>query len=233
MVRCFLQKALVDVLNPGGVMKQLWLAIVPFVLLACSSPNALHTSGTTDRLVTKEIASQAGESSFQESTGTLNLSFDAKGNWLKITTRSSADLSDESPAAKDSALMIATMRAKRTLAEFLNNDVKSAKTLNRLAKSYARSFSSAENQETQLGEDSEAAENEETADKQSVQSRKSQRFAESLSERIHDNSAAIIKGGYVNYRAFEDGRAIVELTVARESIGVARQLSRMMSGVAQ
>ena len=56
MVRCFLQKALVDVLNPGGVMKQLWLAIVPFVLLACSSPNALHTSGTTDRLVTKEIA---------------------------------------------------------------------------------------------------------------------------------------------------------------------------------
>lgn len=68
--------------------------------------------------------------------------------------------------------MIATMRAKRTLAEFLNNDVKSAKTLNRLAKSYARSFSSTENQETQLGEDSEAAENEETADKQSVQSRK-------------------------------------------------------------
>ena len=66
--------------------------------------------------------------------------------------------------------------------------------------------------------------------RRSKQSRQAQRFAETLTERIHVHSAAIIKGGYVSYQALEDGRVVVELTVVRESIGAAKQISRQMSG---
>ena len=34
----------------------------------------------------------------------------------------------------------------------------------------------------------------------------------------------------IRVRQHEDGRAIVELTIARESIGAAKQISRQMSG---
>ena len=211
-------------------MKQFLVILVPFVLLACSSKGVQQMPQTNDRVKAREIESSVAESGFQESSGTLNLAFDAKGNWLRITAKSTAVLGQDSPAGRDSALMVATMRAKRTVAEFLNNDVKSVKTLNRLGKSYAKNFQSAENQESPLSEDSEALTTDDTGGKRSEQSRQAQRFAELLSERIQDSSAAIIRGGYVSYHAFEQGQAVVELTVSRESVGAARQLSRIMAG---
>ena len=134
-------------------MNKLFVAILSLCMLACSSKGVQPTPGVTDRPEMSETISSVAESAFQESSGTLNLAFDAKGNWLKITTRGSASLVEDSPAARDSALMIATMRAKRTVTEFLNNDVKSAKTLNRLSKSYAKNFLTAENQEAPSSED--------------------------------------------------------------------------------
>lgn len=212
-------------------MNKLFVAILSLCLLACSSKGVQPTARSTDRPEMSETISPVAESAFQVSSGTLNLAFDAKGNWLKITTRGTASLAEDNPAAKDSALMIATMRAKRTVTEFLNNDVKSAKTLNRLSKSYAKNFQAAENQEVPSSEDSEAMPTEAEGGQRSDQSRQAQRFAETLTERIQDHSAAIIKGGYVSYQALEDGRVVVELTVARESIGAAKQISRQMPGV--
>ena len=211
-------------------MNKLFVAILSLCLLACSSKGVQPTARSTDRPEMSETISPVAESAFQVSSGTLNLAFDAKGNWLKITTRGTASLAEDNPAAKDSALMIATMRAKRTVTEFLNNDVKSAKTLNRLSKSYAKNFQVAENQEASAIEDSEAMPTEDDGQR-SEQSRQAQRFAEILTERIQDHSAAIIKGSYVSYQALEDGRVVVELTVARESIGAAKQISRQMPGV--
>ena len=64
-------------------------------------------------------------------------------------------------------------------------------------------------------------------------SRQAHRFASTLTERIQDNSSAIIKGAFVSHRSFEDGQVIVEITASRESIGAARQLSGMMRGAMQ
>jgi len=212
-------------------MKKFLITIVAFVLVACSSMGVQRTPSISERAETGEPVLAVAESRFQQSSGALNLAFDAKGNWLRITTRSTAVIGQDSPAGHDSALIVATMRAKRTVTEFLSSDVKSAKTLSQLSKSYVNKFQSAENQGALPGEDSEALATDDTSEKnRSEQSRQAQRFAETLSEKIQDNSAAIIKGGYVSYHAFEDGRAVVELTVSRESIGAARQLSRMMAG---
>ena len=211
-------------------MKKLLVAILPLFFLACSSKGVQPTARSADRSEVSETMSPVAESAFQESSGTLNLAFDAKGNWLKITTRGSASLADNGRAEMESALMIATMRAKHTFAEFLNSDVKSAKTLNRLSKSYAKNFQTAENPEVPSSDDSEAMPTEGESGRRSEQSRQAQRMAETLRERIHVHSAAIIKGGYVSYQAIEDERANGELTIARESIGAAKQISRQMSG---
>lgn len=207
-------------------MKRIFLLGVPLILEACVSKGVPPISDIMNPPAVKESVALISESAFQESSGTLTLAFDAKGNWLKLVAKGTAEIGSQNSAARDSALMIATMRAKRTVAEFLSSDLKSSKTLHSLAKSYAKSFSSVGNPKTQSG-DSEALPDDAVADNPSTQA---EDFAQSLTERIKENSAAIIRGGYVSYRALEEGRAIVELTVTRESIGITRQISRMMSG---
>ncbi len=209
--------------------------VLSLALAACSSTGNKQQA-TYPELSSEQdvLAAPLAESAFQGSSGTLKLVFDAKGHWAKITSQGTADLSGDSPHARETALMIAGMRAKRTVAEFLNNDVKSTKTLTRIARSYARNFQSAESRSADDAdtEDSEAM-NRPSDDQasRSENARQAHRFASNLAERIHGNSSAIIKGAFVSYRSFEDGRVIVEITASRESIGAARQLSRLMSGV--
>lgn len=208
-------------------MKRLTILITALALLGCatgsSSPNPDFPAKA------EKASSPQAESVFLESSGTLNLVFDTDGNWQKIVAKGSADLSGDSPTARESALMIATMRAKRTVAEFLNNDVKSSKTLERIAKTYSSAFS-AETADSDPQEDSEASIEPDSGERNTAQEKRAQRLASKLVEHIRDNSAAIIKGAYVSHRSLENERVIVELTATRESIGAAKLVSRMMSG---
>lgn len=216
-------------------MKSWVVLYLATALAACSSTGNKQQGSNTEPSGQREVhAAQLAESAFQESSGTLNLAFDSKGNWVKITSKGTADLAEDSPRARETALMIAGMRAKRTVAEFLNNDVKSAKTLTRIARSYARNFQSSESRSADDADTDDSEAMSRLSDDQASRSektRQAQRFASILAERIHDNSSAIIKGAFVSYHSFEDGRVIVELTANRESIGAARQISRLMSGV--
>ncbi len=115
-------------------MKRLTILITVLSLLGCATGNRLPHPDSPAK--TDEASSPQTESVFLETSGTLHLVFDADGNWQKIVASGSADLSGDSPTARESALMIAIMRAKRTIAEFMNNDVKSSKTLDRIAKTY-------------------------------------------------------------------------------------------------
>ncbi len=60
--------------------------------------------------------------------------------------------------------------------------------------------------------------------------RQAQRFASILTERIQENSAAILKGAYVSHRALQEGQVVVELTATRQSVAAAHQVSGMMRG---
>lgn len=211
-------------------MKQLTVLITALALLGCSAGKGLQVAESSSP---KEgVSLPQAESVFQESSGTLHLVFDAEGNWQRITSKGSADLSGESPTARESALMIATMRAKRTVAEFMSNDVKSSKTLNRIAMTYSKNFQASE-QDGARQDDSEASVNSDSGETNSTQERQAQRLASKLVEHIQDSSAAIIKGAYVSHRSLEDERIVVELTATRESIGAAKLVSRMMRGSLQ
>jgi hypothetical protein len=213
-------------------MKTLIAAMCVLALAGCASTDSKQQDAysTTDKSGVE--SRRLAEAAFEQTGGTLNLVFDAHGNWLKLTSKGTASLTDGSPTGRETALMIAIMRAKRSVAEFMNNDVKSAKTLTRIARSYTRAFQSTASpspDEPLKSEDDEAMN--QPADTEN--SRQAHRFASTLTERIQDNSSAIIKGAYVSHRSLEDGQVIVEITASRESIGAARQLSGMMRGAMQ
>lgn len=213
-------------------MKALIVTVLALVLTACSSTGDKQTVKADTR------ATRVAESTFDGTAGTLNLVFDDQGNWTKITAKGTASLSGDTTSARETALMIATMRAKRSVAEFLNNDVKSSKTLTRVARSYARAFQSEdkENQAAAMNDlDSDAMADLDIDGKgaRTEKARQAQRFASVLTERIQDNSAAILKGAYVSHRALQDGQVVVELTATRQSVATAHQVSGMMRGTLQ
>lgn len=219
-------------------MKALIVTALALALSACSSTATRQADNADPAAKAGSAATRFAESAFDGTGGTLNLVFDDQGNWTKITTKGTASLSEDTPSARETALMIAAMRAKRSVAEFLNNDVKSTKTLTRVARSYARAFQSedAENQAASMNEPDPDAMTDLDIDGKGVRTekaRQAQRFASILTERIQDNSAAILKGAYVSRRALQDGQVVVELTITRPSVAAAHQVSGMMRGTLQ
>lgn len=217
-------------------MKALIVTVLALVLTACSSTGDKQAGSADTRA--GAAATRLAESTFDGTAGTLNLVFDDQGNWAKITAKGTASLSEDTPSARETALMIATMRAKRSVAEFLNNDVKSSKILTRVARSYARAFQSedTENQAAAMNDlDSDAMADLDLDGKgvRAEKARQAQRFASVLTERIQDNSAAILRGAYVSHRALQDGQVVVELTATRQSVAAAHQVSGMMRGTLQ
>lgn len=217
-------------------MKALIVTALALVLTACSSTDDKQAGSADTRAGV--AATRLAESAFDGTAGTLNLVFDGQGNWTRITTKGTASLDEDTPSARETALMIATMRAKRSVAEFLNNDVKSTKTLTRVARSYARAFQSEDKEDNAASmnaPDSDAMADLDIDGKsvRAEKARQAQRFASVLTERIQDNSAAILKGAYVSHHALRDGQVVVELTATRQSVAAAHQVSGMMRGTRQ
>ena len=207
-------------------------------MTACSSTGDKQAGNADSAAKAGVAATRFAESTFDGTSGTLNLVFDDQGNWTKITAKGTASLGEDTPSARETALMIATLRAKRSVAEFLNNDVKSSKTLTRVARSYARAFQSedTENQAAAMNDlDSDAMADLDIDGKvaRTETARQAQRFASILTDRIQDNSAAILKGAYVSHRALQDSQVVVELTATRQSVAAAHQVSGMMRGTLQ
>lgn len=205
-------------------MKSLLVCLLALAVTACSSSGVKPPAAAATPVL--------ATSSFEEAGGTLNLVFDAQGNWARITSQGSATLHDDSPSARETAMAIATLRAKRAMAEFMNNDIRSTRTLRRIVRNYERSFHASKGQPQ---DDAAIAEDAETdfAQGDAESTRVSSQLATMLTERIQNSSAAILKGVYVSRRSVESDRVVVEVVASRESVEAARQASRMMRGATQ
>jgi len=216
-------------------MKLLIALFLGIVLSACSSTGSKPPVAAPETAEKPDAnTSQLAESSFQESNGTLTVAFDAKGNWVRLTAVGSASLADDSSGATETAMMIAGMRAKRTVAEFISNDVRSSETLTRIARSYDRTFQSSESQGADGSGPEEAEDDGGVSNGNALRTekaRQARRIAAVLTERIQESSSAILKGVQVSRRSVAGDSVTVEVTVSPGSIGAARQVSRTMSGV--
>lgn len=212
-------------------MKTAIVIFFAILLSACSSFGVKTESKT-------ETPAPYASASLQGSSGTLNLTFDKSGNWVSISTLGTATLSNESASSHENALMVATMRAKRTLAEFLSNDIKSSKSQTRIAKEYSRTFLAAESQPENKSGDKAANEDSESilisqedgSPVRTERNKQANQITTALTEQISDSSAAILKGAYVSERKFNENKVIVELTTSKASIDVAKNIARMMQG---
>lgn len=215
-------------------MKLLIALFLGIVLSACSSTASKPPAAAPEKAEkTDANATLLAESSFQESNGTLTVAFDARGNWVRLTGVGTASLADDSPGAMETALMIAGMRAKRTVGEFISTDVRSSKTLTRIARSYDRTFQSSESQGADGGGPEEPEDDGGVSYGNALRTekaRQARRVAAVLTERIQESSSAILKGVQVSRRSVAGDSVTVEVTVSPGSIGAARQVSRTMSG---
>ncbi len=82
-------------------MKIYFAILFTLVLCACSG-SPPRQQPIASGLDNQALSSATAESAFQESTGTLNLVFDAQGNWVRLSAKGTAGLADDSPAARES-----------------------------------------------------------------------------------------------------------------------------------
>ena len=196
------------------------VAVMVISLAGCSSTPKNPTDATPGRTADVE---------FLEANGPLTLTFDDKGNWVSIKSSATAPLVNNAPEGVEIAFKTATMRAKRNLTEFMANDVKSTKSVQTISKSYLKNIAQVDsaNESKTAGEDEDAASNSQ-ATKESRQ--KANTIAQTVRERIDDNSQAILKGVQVTERKVskEQQHVSVTILVTQQSIKGAEQVRKAM-----
>ena len=118
-------------------MKLITVAILAALATGCASNKVEPVTKVENKLEQKPDVKKA-EAEFLETNGTLQIQFSEEGEWLVIKTVGTAPINFNHAQGREDAFMIATMRAKRNLVEFMSNDVKSAKTAENIAKTSLR-----------------------------------------------------------------------------------------------
>ena len=169
----------------------------------------------------KPIAKTAPEV-HQETIGSVHITFDDTGNWIKLVSNGVAPTYNHSAQAISEASKIASMRAKQNIAEFMNNDVRSDKNVEVVAKSVKHTSSGSDKSARENNTLDSPADSEKTNDEI--------RILTSAVERIRDSSNAILRGVQTTNQTVTDDQVEVEVSVSRQSIAASQNLRATMNG---
>lgn len=161
------------------------------------------------------------EADFLEKNGPVKLAFDDKGNWLSIESSATAPLGFDAAEGREVAFKVATMRAKRNLVEFIQNDLQSRKSVQTISNAFLKSIGQIENS---YGDDPESEDGERGGSQTTRELRqKANKLAMTVRERIDDNAQMIIKGVHISDRkvSARAGHVSVTVRVSRHSIKAA------------
>jgi hypothetical protein len=165
----------------------------------------------------------------QEAIGAVQITFDDTGNWIKLVSTGVAPTYDKSAQSVSEATKIASMRAKQNIAEFLNNDIRSDKSVEVITKSVQKSSAGTDKN---THEDNGAGNNSDSGGKSD--SEKSEDEINTLTtvmEHIRDNSNAILRGVQVTNQTVSPESVWVEVTVSKLSIVASQSLRANMDGI--
>jgi hypothetical protein len=186
-----------------------------------------------NKLETKPDIKKA-EAEFIEANGSLQLQFSEEGEWLVIKTMGTAPINFNHSQGHEDAFMLASMRAKRNLIEFLNNDIKSNKAVDNLTKTSLRDIVSTKNKEQRApnAKESDEAEGAGIDTFNEEDRRRANRISQTVTESIRDSSQGILKGAYIAKRAVdrETNMVSVTLMVSKKSINTSNDVRKMMNG---
>jgi hypothetical protein len=211
------------------------VALVAVLAAGCASQKPAPVTEIKDKLEQKPDISKA-EAEFMSVTGTLQLQFSEDGQWILIKSSGTAPVNFNHPQGREDAFMLATMRAKRNLAEFLSNDLRSTKVTENLTKTSLRDLVTSNNSEKRdrkksVNEDDDNLP--EGAQVSEEERRRANRIAQSVTESITDSSQAILRGAFIATREInrDNNMVVVTMQVSRKSINAAAQVRTMMNGL--
>ena len=167
----------------------------------------------------------------QETIGAVHITFDETGNWLKLVSTGIAPMHNKSALSVSEAAKIASMRAKQNIAEFMNNNIRSDKTVEVVTKSNSHTASGSEQNthEDNGAEDSISADGKANTEKRNDEIR----TLTTVIERIRDDSSAILRGIQTTNQVVTDDQVLVEVCVSKQSIAASQNLRAVMSGNAK
>ena len=215
------------------------MAMVAVFTVGCASKGSPPTPVKVENKLELKPDIKKAEAEFLEMSGTLQLQFSEDGDWVVIKSSGTAPINFNHPQGREDAFMLATMRAKRTLIEFLTNDVKSGKVAENVTKTAMRDMVTNKNTEDRRRDSKKendslfGSDNDTTGGMYSEEDRqRASKIAQSVTETISDNSQFILKGAYVANRVVDRDTNMVSVTllVSKKSMNVASQIRTQMNG---
>lgn len=181
-------------------MKKSLLAVtVAAVLLSgCASMNPFSDKEPIDKV---KVATTEAE--FLTDNGGITIEYE-KGDWVKITSVGVAQIQANRINSTEEAFVMAKLRAKRNLVEFITDDVHSKTGMDVLANTYIT--------------------------QNDAESANGDKVARNVSEAITSDANAMIKGVLETERDFEEDSRMVSVTleVTKQSIQTAKNIKVMM-----
>jgi hypothetical protein len=192
--------------------KAILSVLIVCLVSGCAGPKSADVSAYAEELKanSRPPPSHVGVSAFEGPTGLVKVSFDSDGNWESISTVANAAMADQTNYARQHAVTVATLKAKRNLSEFLGSQIKSKKTLNVLSESAQKGLS--KEGQAQGGEVIDPA---------------AFKLAEKVQEEIVESSNAILKGLIVIDLGMDESgtNVIIEVKADPKLINSAKRIS--------
>lgn len=174
-------------------MKKLFLALISVALLfGCSSTPKKNDSVSSEFL-----------------GGNLKITYTKSGEFDSLSSISSVKVTSDLPSAKEEAVSIATVRARRQIAEFLNTEVNSERFVSTVTKTLQES-------ETASGTNSMTL---------------NSKIANEVKETIRQRSNALLKGTFVESEVYDSNTKTITVVVktgVKES-GIINTVRKLMN----
>lgn len=187
---------------------------------------------------------------FNRAGGPTKVEFGVDGSFVSISAKGQAPISGNNAYSVEQAVTVATLRAKRNVAEFIENDMQTQRTVNVLSHTVQKSKENTLNGmiDTPLIVDDSlfdvngnpevnAAANGETyttplTGYPGEPNSNSQKVAETVKEDIVSKTKVILKGLYVvEEKVDPEGRSVVvEIRASQHTINAANDIKRIMRG---
>ena len=148
------------------------------------------------------------------------------GRWVSIASVASAPVGGAGQASVEQAVSVATLKARRNLAEFMGGELQTSRSLRVISRGVQRSVSGASSRQT-----SEVSSDEEIDDRaEATLDSSHEKVAQTVRESISQRSAAILKGVMTTREDHdrEAGTVTVEITASQRSIDAARSIRQEM-----
>jgi hypothetical protein len=181
------------------------------------------------------------EVAFLQDNGKITLEFDETGaQWLVIESTGTSPINFNHANSREEAMLVASMRARANLVEFLNNSVKTEKFVENVSKTILNDNVTNGNidvtepvTETDIFGDA-STENKLVNKANNVEERnRATKVAQHVRQTINESSNGILKGAVVSKRLVSADIQMVAVTirVSKKSINAAHTIRAQMDGV--